>query len=119
MTSNTTLPVTDALDLTLRIARAICGGAMLRAKDGPQLISGPIPIHEHVLVSDDGKTVTLVDFVKGPDGAWYSLILPVEQVAAYMNGELDPNKWVSLATLPGVQPVVVSQPVERLERCLQ
>jgi hypothetical protein len=100
----------DQLDLTLRIAKAICSGAYVRAKDGAVLKSDPIKLHEHIVVSEDGKVVTLVDFVRGESGSWYSLDLPVEQVAACLEGRLAPEDWMCLSTLPNTVPVIVSPP---------
>ena len=101
---------TDPLGLTLRVAKAICAGATIRARDGATLTSDPIVLHEHIVISDDGKTVTLVDFIRGESGASYSLDLPVELVVARLEGRLSPEEWMSLSTLPNTVPVMVSPP---------
>lgn len=103
---------TDPLGLTLSVAKAICAGATIRARGGAIITSKPIKLHEHIVVSDDGKVVTLVDFVQGDSGVWYSLDLPVEQVVARFEGRLSPEEWMNLSTFPNTVPVMVSPPRE-------
>lgn len=97
------------LDISLRVVRMLCEGGeeTLCSRFGVAQRPGYAPRPTRVVISESKKTVTILDYFVDESGSWYSLVLPVNSVAEYIEQKFVGEDWIKLGSLPGNLPVLV------------